>query len=75
MKDRRPSRFFIFMNLALDLLLCQEGQDKNMRSSVCILRTRIREMMNESRISGAVVVAASSFTVWGFNVNMCCGHF
>jgi len=75
MKDRRPSRFLIFMNLALDLLLCQEGQDENMKSSVCILGTRTREMMNEYRISGTVVVAASYLIVWGFNVNMCRGHF
>jgi hypothetical protein len=30
------------------------------------LGTNTREMMNESRISRAVVVATSSFMVWGF---------
>jgi hypothetical protein len=33
---------------------------------VFFLGTNTREMMNESRILGAVVVATSSFTVWRF---------
>jgi hypothetical protein len=37
-----------------------------MRFSVCILRTKSREMMNESKISGAVVMAAIIFdSFWG----------
>jgi len=53
------------MNLTLDLPLCQEHQEEIERSSICILGTKTREMMNESRISGAVVVAASFLTLWG----------
>jgi len=51
--------------MALNLPLCQERQDGIKRSSICILGTRAREMMNESRISGAIVVVASSLTIWG----------
>jgi hypothetical protein len=53
------------MNLTLDLPLCQECQEEIRRSNICILGTKTREMMNDSRISGAVVVATSSLTVWG----------
>jgi hypothetical protein len=41
---------FLSLNLAVDLLLCQKHQEKTRRSSVCILGTRAREMMNESKI-------------------------
>jgi hypothetical protein len=39
-----------------------------MRSSVCILRTRSKEMKKKSRISGAIIVAAIFFfrQFWGF---------
>jgi hypothetical protein len=53
------------MNLTLDLPLCQERQEEIRRSSICILGTKTREMMNESRILGVVVVATSSLKVWG----------
>jgi len=54
------------MNLTLDLPLCQECQEEIKRSNICILGTKTREiMMNDSRISGAVVVATSSLTIWG----------
>jgi hypothetical protein len=47
-----------------DLSLCQELQE---RFSVCILGIRLRKMMKESKISGAVVVAATIFdNFWGF---------
>jgi hypothetical protein len=39
------------------------------------LRTKTREMMNESRISGVVVVVASSLIVWGLSVSVQCSHF
>jgi hypothetical protein len=51
------------MNLTLDLPLCQECQEEIMRSSICILGIKTREMMNESRISGMVVVTTSSLTI------------
>jgi hypothetical protein len=55
------------LNLALDLLLCQERQEGNRRSSVCILKTISREMMIESKISRAIIVAAIIFVdFWGF---------
>jgi len=60
-----PLEFFFLLNLVLDLSLCQERQEGNKRFNVCILGTRTREKMNESRISRAVVVAASSLIVWG----------
>jgi hypothetical protein len=50
------------MNLTLNISPCQERKEKIRRSSICILGTKAREMMNES---GGVVVAASSLTVWG----------
>jgi len=53
------------MNLTLDFSLCQECQEEIRIFSICILGTKTREMMNESRISGVVVVATSSLTVWG----------
>jgi hypothetical protein len=63
------------MNLTFDLPLCQEHQNENRGSSVYILKTKTKEMMNEYKILGVIVVAASFLTVWGFNVNVCRGHF
>jgi len=63
--DKSPFGFLLVTNLTLDLPLCQERQEGIRRSSICILRTISREMMNESRISGMVVVVASSLTIWG----------
>jgi hypothetical protein len=45
------------------------------KSGICILGTKTREMMNESKILGVIVVATSSLIVWGFNVSVQCGHF
>ncbi len=39
------------------------------------LRTNTKEMMNESKILGVVVVATSFLIVWGLNVSVQCGHF
>jgi len=69
-KDKSPFKFLVFMNLTFDFPLCQEHQDENRRFSVCILRTKTKEMMNESRILGVIVVATSFLTVWGLNVNV-----
>jgi hypothetical protein len=57
--------FTTYCPIMLDLPLCQERQEENRRSNVCILGTKTREMMNESRISGTIVVATSSLIVWG----------
>jgi hypothetical protein len=65
--------FYFFLNLTLDLLLCQECQEGNRRSNVCILGTRSREMMNESKILRTVVVATTSFG--GLDVNVYYGPF
>jgi hypothetical protein len=59
-EDRSPG-LFLFLNLAPDLSLCQEHQEGIRRSSICILGTKARKMMNESRISGVVVMATISF--------------
>ncbi len=56
---------FLFLNLALNLPLCQERQEGIKRLGVCILGIKTREMMNEFKISGVIVVSASSLTVWG----------
>jgi hypothetical protein len=53
------------MNMMLDLMLCREHQEDIRKSSICILGTKTRETMNESRISRAVVVTTSSSTIWG----------
>ncbi len=39
---------FFFVDLAPDFPLCLECQERNRRSSICILRTRSREMMKKS---------------------------
>jgi hypothetical protein len=49
---------FLFLNLTPNLPLCQERQEGIKRFRVCILGTRTREMMNGSRILGAVVMAS-----------------
>jgi hypothetical protein len=54
--------FFSFVKLMPDLSLCQELQE---RFSVCILGIRLRKMMKKSKISGAVVVAATIFNNFG----------
>jgi hypothetical protein len=64
-EDGSPSGLFLFLNLAPDLSLCQEHQEGIRRSSICILGTKAREMMNESRISGAIIVAAINFDSFG----------
>jgi len=51
--------------------MCQECQEGNRRSSVCILGTRTREVMKESRVSGVTVAAAISFVNFG---GFLCGH-
>jgi hypothetical protein len=56
---------FLFLNLALNLPLCQERQEGIKGLGVCILGIKTREMMNEFKISGVIVVSASSLTVWG----------
>jgi hypothetical protein len=54
-----------------DLPLCQECQEGNRRSNVCILGTKSREMMKKSRILGVVVVVVPSLTILGgFDVNV-----
>jgi len=58
----------------LDLLMCQEHQEGNMRPNVYILAIRSREMMKEFSILGAIVVGTIiliSFWVFGgFYVNV-----
>jgi hypothetical protein len=55
--------------------MCQKRKDENKMYSVYILGTRTREMMNESRILGAIVVAtSSSLIIWGLNVNVQHGY-
>jgi hypothetical protein len=54
--------------------MCQKRKDENKMYSVYILGTRTREMMNESRILGAIVVATSSLIIWGLNVNVQHGY-
>jgi hypothetical protein len=51
--------------MAPNLPMYQERQEGIKRSSICILGTKAKEMMNEFRISGAVVVVALSLTIWG----------
>jgi hypothetical protein len=48
-----------------DLSMCQERQEGIKSSSICILGTKTREMMNESRILGAVVMEAINFDSLG----------
>jgi hypothetical protein len=43
---------FLFLNLALNLPLCQERQEGIKRLGVCILGIKTREMMNELRFQG-----------------------
>jgi hypothetical protein len=69
--DRSPSGFLLLLNLAIGLPMCQERQEGNRRSSVCILGTRTREVMKEFRVSGVIVVAAISFVNFG---GFLCGH-
>jgi hypothetical protein len=38
------------MNLMFDFPLCQECHEEIRRFNICILRTKTKEMMNESRI-------------------------
>jgi hypothetical protein len=56
---------YFFLNLTPNFPMCQKRQEGIRRSNICILRTKAKEMMNESRISRAVVVATSSLIVWG----------
>ncbi len=69
--DRSLSGFLLLLNLAIGLPLCQERKEGNRRSSVCILGTRTREVMKESRVSGVIVAAAISFANFG---GFLCGH-
>jgi hypothetical protein len=51
----------------LDLSVCQKCRKGNRRFNLCILRTRTREEMKESKISRVIVMAAIIFvSFWGF---------
>jgi hypothetical protein len=53
------------MNLTLDVPMCQERPEEIKRSSIFILGTNTREMINESRILRVVIITTSSLTIWG----------